>query len=372
MIKVGVTGRNGFIGKHVSNTLRLHPEEFEEVDFERNFFDDSELLNAFVNACDVIIHLAALNRHEDDVFLHDKNISLAQTLVEACENTGAKPKLIFSSSVQENRDNFYGMSKKKGSDLIKAWSEKSGATYAIMVIPNVFGPFGKPYYNSVISTFCFELLNNKAPKILADNYVEFIYVDELVEKILEAARNTTLSTYAEVAPTCGSNVSEILSTLEEYKKQYIGNNTIPALPDAFHLNLFNTFRSFIDHGSYFPVSLKQHIDERGAFTEIIRLGIGGQVSFSTTHGGIVRGNHFHRRKIERFAVIKGEALIQTRKLGEEEVLEFTLDGETPAYVDMPIWYTHNIQNTGTETLFTIFWINEPYDADNPDTYFEKV
>jgi UDP-2-acetamido-2,6-beta-L-arabino-hexul-4-ose reductase len=128
----------------------------------------------------------------------------------------------------------------------------------------------------------------------------------------------------------------------------------------------------MDIANYFPRKFTQHTDNRGAFVEIARHGIAGQTSFSTTVPGITRGNHFHTRKIERFAVIKGKALIQLRKIGTEEVLDFYLDGEEPAYVDMPIWYTHNIKNVGEEVLYTIFWINEPYDVGDPDTYFENV
>ena len=131
-------------------------------------------------------------------------------------------------------------------------------------------------------------------------------------------------------------------------------------------------RCYIDFENHYPVKFTQHKDNRGAFVELIRLGIGGQCSFSTTVSGITRGNHFHTRKIERFAVIKGKALIQLRKIDSDQVYDFYLDGTEPSYVDMPIWYTHNIKNIGNEELYTMFWINEPYNVDNPDTYFEEV
>jgi UDP-2-acetamido-2,6-beta-L-arabino-hexul-4-ose reductase len=138
------------------------------------------------------------------------------------------------------------------------------------------------------------------------------------------------------------------------------------------VNLFNTYRSYIDLKKYFPFMLKQHSDDRGSFVETARLGTGGQVSFSTTRPGVTRGSHFHTRKIERFTVIKGKARIQMRRIGTDEVVEFALDGENPAHVDMPVWYTHNITNTGNDDVYTQFWINEWYDEKNPDTYFEKV
>ena len=160
--------------------------------------------------------------------------------------------------------------------------------------------------------------------------------------------------------------------LLNYKEIYQDKGEIPKLNNKFELNLFNTFRCYMDISNHFPVKLNQHTDPRGSFVEIIRLGIGGQVSFSTTKPGITRGNHFHTRKIERFAVIKGKARIQLRKIGSDEVLDFYLNGDEPAYVDMPIWYTHNIKNIGEDTLYTNFWINEPYNPEDADTYFEEV
>src|SRR5690606_27211129 len=167
-------------------------------------------------------------------------------------------------------------------------------------------------------------------------------------------------------------VSEVLSLLNDYKDKYLDRGEIPVLNTSFKHNLFNTYRSYIDHKNRYPVKFAQHTDPRGAFVEVIRLGIGGQCSFSTTVPDITRGNHYHTRKIERFAVIKGKALIQLRKIDSNEVLDFYLDGAEPAYVDMPIWYTHNIKNIGTEDLYTIFWIDEPFNPQDADTYFLEV
>lgn len=144
------------------------------------------------------------------------------------------------------------------------------------------------------------------------------------------------------------------------------------MSDSNDVALFNTYRSYIDLESIFPRKLKLNSDERGTFVETIRLGVGGQVSFSTTFPGITRGNHFHTRKIERFTVISGKALIKLRQIGTNRVFSFELNGEDPAYVDMPVWYTHNIKNIGSTELLTQFWINEWYDESNPDTFFENV
>jgi UDP-2-acetamido-2,6-beta-L-arabino-hexul-4-ose reductase len=164
----------------------------------------------------------------------------------------------------------------------------------------------------------------------------------------------------------------VLHLLIRFNEYYFAQGIIPAIFDTNDINLFNTFRSYIDMEKYFPFRLKQNIDERGTFVETIKLGTGGQVSFSTTKPGVTRGNHYHTRKIERFTVIKGQARIQLRKIGADKIYEFFLEGSKPAHVDMPVWYTHNITNIGTEDLYTQFWINEWYDETDPDTYFEQV
>jgi UDP-2-acetamido-2,6-beta-L-arabino-hexul-4-ose reductase len=241
-----------------------------------------------------------------------------------------------------------------------------------MLIPNVFGPFGKPFYNSVISTFCHQLTHGETPRVDVDATLNLIYVGELVSEILSVINNRTHAPVYPVTATSSSAVSSILNTLSGFRDCYHNNGIIPALNSPFEINLFNTFRSFQDIKTKNPVNYIQHADNRGAFTELIRLNVGGQVSFSSTHPGITRGNHFHTRKVERFSVIKGEARIQLRKIGTDEVLNFDIAGKEPAYVDMPVWYTHNITNTGTEELYTVFWINEFFDPADPDTFFENV
>lgn len=372
MIKIGITGQAGFVGTHLYNTLRLFPEEFQSIDFEKEYFTDENRLNEFVSQCDVIVHLAALNRHNDAQVIYDTNVDLVQKLIKALEVTGSKAHVLFSSSTQEERDNLYGKSKKEGRELMVNWAEKNGGKFTGMIIPNVFGPFGHPNYNSVIATFCHKLSHGETPTIEVDGAVKLIYVGELVDAMLLEIRSGESKSEIVIPHTSESKVSELLSLLESFKAQYLDNGIIPVINNRFELNLFNTFRCYMDIKNHFPVKYVQHTDPRGSFVEIIRLGVGGQVSFSTTVPGITRGNHYHTRKIERFAVIKGKALIQLRRIGTDEVLDFYLDGNEPAYVDMPIWYTHNIKNIGDEVLYTNFWINEFYDPNDPDTYFENV
>ncbi|SDH67664.1 UDP-2-acetamido-2,6-beta-L-arabino-hexul-4-ose reductase [Chryseobacterium taeanense] len=372
MKKIGITGQNGFVGSHLYNTLGLHPEKFERINFEKDFFDDQKKLDEFVGQCDVIVHLAAMNRHPEPEVIYENNLDLVKKLIASLERVNSKAHVLFSSSSQEEKDNLYGKSKKEGRELLAEWAEKNDGKFTGMIIPNVFGPFGKPNYNSFIATFCHKLTHGEQPVIDNDGEVKLIYVGELIQEIINHINSEESNKLYEVPNTSVNKVSEVLQKLEIYKNLYFDNGEIPALESGFDLNLFNTFRCYFDIKNHYPAKFTQHTDPRGAFVEVIRLGIGGQCSFSTTVPGITRGNHFHTRKIERFAVIKGKALIQLRKVDTDEVLDFYLDGNEPAYVDMPIWYTHNIKNIGEEELYTIFWINEPFNPKDADTYFLEV
>lgn len=371
-MRIGITGQSGFIGSHLYNTLGLSHQKYERIEFDKFFFTSEDRLDEFVGRCDVIVHLAGVNRHLDQDLIYQTNIDLAQKLSESLIRTKSKAQVIFSSSLQEEQDNLYGKSKKEARGILENWAKQNDGSFVGLIIPNVFGPFGKPYYNSVVATFCYQLNNDEQPTINVDSEVKLIYVNELVGQIIQLIENNEHNLVFMVPHTSVCKVSGILSKLEVFKEYYLQNNTVPAFSSTFELNLFNTFRSYIDLKKKYPIKYKQHTDDRGTFTELIRLNSGGQVSFSTTVPNITRGNHFHTRKIERFSVIKGKALIQLRKIGTTEKSEFELDGTHPAYVDMPIWYTHNITNIGEVELITVFWINEMFDPADPDTYFENV
>ena len=379
MIKIGITGQAGFVGTHLYNALGLYPVKFERIPFKDAFFSDTNKLKEFVQNCDVIVHLAAMNRHKDPEVLYQTNIGLVNQLIAACESTNSTPHILFSSSTQEERDNLYGKSKKEGRELLEKWADHNNAQFTGFIIPNVYGPFGNPYYNSVVATFCYQLAHNELPQIDVDGEIKLIYVGELVTQIIEIIENVhsehpddVVIQQIKLQHTTEVSVSKILKLLETYKTNYFEKGEIPALDTPFHRNLYNTFLCYIDYSTFFPFKLKLNTDERGAFVETIKLSSGGQVSFSTTVPGITRGNHFHTRKSERFAVIKGQARIELRRIGTDKVLSFDLDGKEPSFVDMPVWYTHNITNIGDKELYTIFWISEHFDATDPDTYFEKV
>jgi UDP-2-acetamido-2,6-beta-L-arabino-hexul-4-ose reductase len=379
MIRVGITGQAGFVGTHLYNTLGLYPDKFERISFADSFFTDSKKLSEFVSECDFIVHLAALNRHNDPVVIYETNIELVKKIIVACETASVKPHIMFSSSTQEEKNNLYGRSKKEGRELFEHWANKNSSNFTGFVIPNVFGSFGNPYYNSVIATFCHQLTHNETPRIDVDGELKLIYVGELVAQIIRVIESkhkadTSLNSIEKLLlpHSYTIRVSELLKKLTEIKKNYFESGKIPNLDKSFELNLFNTFLTYIDHQTFFPFPLKLNTDNRGSFVETVKLNSGGQVSFSTTNSGVTRGNHFHTRKAERFAVIKGMARIELRRIGTENKLSFELDGEKPSFVDMPVWHTHNITNIGKEELYTIFWINEFFDQTDPDTYFELV
>ena len=371
-LKIGVTGQNGFIGTHLYNTLGLALDEFERVPFDRTYFKDDAQLGEFVSQCDVIVHLAGLNRHNDPQTIYRTNLDIANRLIRIMEATRSAPHVIFASSTQEENDNFYGRSKKESRELLEAWAAACGARFSAMLIPNVFGPFGQPFYNSVVATFCHQLTHGETPKIHTDGELRLIYVGKLVELIVDQINNPQWPVPNQYSPKI-IKVSQILEKLQNFKHLYLDNHIIPPLQDTFDRDLFNTFVCYIDHASFYPGALVPHTDPRGSFVEVLKLdNMGGQVSFSTTVPGITRGDHFHTRKFERFAVIKGKARIDLRRIGTNEVLSFEMDEDAPSFVDMPIWHTHNITNIGDEELYTLFWISEFYDPENGDTFFEVV
>jgi len=428
MIRIGITGQAGFIGTHLYNTLSLHKDKYACIPFKDEYFQKEETLDAFVRQCDVIVHLAAMNRHNDPDVLYKTNIELVQKLIASMERTQSKPYVIMSSSLQEERDNLYGRSKREGRELFNQWADRNDAAFTGLIIPNVFGPFGVPFYNSVISTFSHQVVIGDEPKIEVDACLKLIYVGDLVQRVIGLINGYTdftdrtdlhgLNSYnltteehrgapkstdpnsqfsilnsqlersdsqlsilnsqlnkperlIRVEHMAEYKVTELLEKLKGFRDTYLIKGIIPDLNDRFELCLFNTFRSYIPK-EHFPVKYKKNTDPRGVYVEAMKFCSGGQAAFSTTVPGITRGNHFHIRKVERFAVIQGKASIKLRKYGSDEVIEYIVDGNEPGYVDMPIWYTHNITNIGEGELLTMFWINEFYDPADPDTYFEEV
>ena len=372
MLKVGITGKSGFIGYHLYNNLLLNKENYIIIDFDRDYFMSQDLMDSFSSKCDIIVHLASINRDKDPDLLYKTNLELAQSLVDSLFRTKYKGLFIFASSIQESLDNPFGNSKKESRLLFQNWSDKCGGKFKALIIPNIFGPFCKPNYNSVISTFSHKLINNEELVILNDNKLNLLYIDDLIHLILKTFNDVESENIIQISHKYEYKVSEILDVLNYFKNTYLIKGEIPSLNSDYNIQLFNTFRSYINNETFFPVKHKNNIDNRGNFVEIVRFNSSGQVSYSSSKPGIIRGNHFHTRKIERFSVIKGNAILQLRKVGNSEIHKYFLNGENPSFVDIPIWHIHNIVNIGDEDLYTVFWINEVFNPEDSDTYYENI
>lgn len=373
MKRIGVTGNNGFIGRHLCNWIRfIKSDEFEIIDFQKDYFNKSDMLDKFVKQCDVIIHLAGVNRAPTDDIVLKTNLELAELLVSSLYRTNSSAHVIMSSTIQEGNESVYGKSKKLSREKLASWSVNSDGIFSGMIIPNVFGPFCKPHYNSFISTFSYDLVNYKDPIIIQDKEIELIYIDDLIKEILDIIlANKEVAAYR-IKGTEKVKVSEVLDHLKRFKSSYFDYGEMPSLRNQFETNIFNTFRSYIQMDNFFPYRYNENSDHRGSFIELLRDSSGGQSSFSTSFPNVIRGNHFHTRKIERFSILRGTARIKIRNIETNKTLEYILSDDAPSFIDIPIWHTHSLENIGEKELLMYFWINEFYDSTDPDTYVLNV
>lgn len=366
MINVGITGIDGLIGWHLRSFLHGQKDVLV-YGADKPEFASKELLAKFVSSCGVIIHLAGMNRG-DDAEVAATNIALTKTLLNACDAAGMRPHIIFSSSTHVYRDTPYGRSKKECAELIKAWAAKNKTVFTNLILPNVFGESGKPFYNSAVSTFCFQLANGQQPEIIKDSEVELLHAQRVAREIFSVINKPVAGEM--ILPGYKILVSQLLIKLRHMAESYSGH-IVPDLRAQHDLDLFNTYRSYL-YPKNVPVGIELKKDARGCLFEASKSNNGGQTFISSTVPGITRGNHYHTLKFERFLVIKGAACIRVRKLFSDQTHEFFVNGESPQYIDMPALHTHNITNTGDSELLTLFWSNEIFDPANPDTYQETI
>ncbi|MHC4430413.1 MAG: polysaccharide biosynthesis C-terminal domain-containing protein, partial [Planctomycetota bacterium] len=338
-MRVGITGIDGFVGSHLRDRLSRE-DDIEVLAFEDSYFEEFDKLASFVENCDALVHLAAMNRGDQEQ-LYAVNVGLVEKLVDALRQTNSCPHVVFSSSIQCRLDNPYGRSKKEGARLLSEWARTNNAQLSILIIPNVFGDRGRPFYNSVVATFCHQLTHDLQPELHADKEIGLIYVNELIEKIYELIKSPPRAVDSvEMPPAKCIMVSEILAKLNRFKEVYYDKNSVPNLEAGFEQHLYNTFLTYMENSDYrqFP---RIHSDDRGSLFEVVKQENGGQVFFSTTKPGITRGNHYHTRKMEKFCVVKGEAVIRLRRIGTDHVIEYNVSGSKPASIEMPIFYTHS-------------------------------
>ncbi|WP_415407165.1 UDP-2-acetamido-2,6-beta-L-arabino-hexul-4-ose reductase [Sulfurovum sp. CS9] len=369
-MQVLVTGSNGFIGKNLLE--RLSRVEGIEVDtFDKD--DSVDTLASKVAKADFIFHLAGVNRPENPEEFYEGNRDLTQKLVEAAKQSGRKIPILMSSSTQVERDNDYGKSKLGGEAALEAYAKESGSTVYIYRLPNVFGKWSRPNYNTVIATWCHNSTHD-LPIQINDESVELdlVYIDDVVEHFVRHLDENGKEgvVYGEVSPVYRKTLGEIHNLLVSFKESR-KSLIVPRVGRGFERALYATYLSFLptDRFSY---ELKGYEDERGTFYEFVKTLDSGQFSISTTAPGITRGNHYHNSKNEKFLVIKGEASIKHRQIHGDDVVEYKVSDKKMEVVEMIPGYTHDITNTGDSEMVLLLWANEALDRDNPDTYFLKV
>jgi UDP-2-acetamido-2,6-beta-L-arabino-hexul-4-ose reductase len=364
---VGVTGADGFLGWHLRCLLRGGTDDIA-VPCDQVSFADDDALDDLVATSDAIVHFAGINRGTEGEVLNG-NVAITDRLIAALHRSGRTPHVLFASSIQVERDNPYGQAKRVCAQHLQVWADSCGARFTTVVLPNVFGEFGRPFYNSVVATFCHQLVNGEEPRIAADAPLELIHAQDAVARFVTLAHDGTVGAVRVTGHT-PLLVSEILRRLQGLNVLYC-SGTFPVLPDPFDLQLFNTLRSF-----RFPDqaqgTFEVHTDARGSLWDVARAQGAGQTFVSWTLSGVTRGNHYHRHKVERFAVLSGSGRIRLRRLFTPDVYTYDLTGEAPCYVDMPTFCTHSIENIGSAPLLTLFWSGELFDAGEPDTCTEPV
>ena len=364
MKPVAMTGADGFLGWHTRVALRAENADATQIPVG-NYFEPDQAL-ATIDGSPRLIHLAGVNRGTDQE-VASGNVLFAEQIAQTLRAAQTPPPVVvYANSIQATNGSVYGDAKLAAAQILEQAALDVGADFVDVRLPNLFGEHGRPFYNAVTATFCHLLAQGERPEVQQDKELTLLHAQNAAD-LLTGAVPTDEQSVLEVT----ESVSGLLARLEKIAATY-STGDIPDVSEPFDRDLFNTYRSYVID-SQTPIKLTRHADNRGSFFEIIRShGGDGQSSFSTTEPGISRGDHFHRRKIERFTVLAGEATISLRRLFTDETLDFPVTGEAPVAIDMPTGWTHKLVNTGAGTLYTSFWTNEIFDPANPDTIPEAV
>ncbi len=367
-MKVVITGGHGFLGWHTACRLRALVG-LDPARLGRKEFTDPHLLREHVADADVVLHLAGVNRAESDDAVREGNMHLARQLADAIVSAGRPVRVVYANSIQAHLDNPYGVGKASAAALLQAAVGQVGGSLADVLLPNLFGEHGRPKYNSFVATFCHAVAHGESPAVIDDRKVPLLHAQRAAQHLIDAMSGTQDE---QLAPLADSHaVSQVLAQIREFHELYT-RGEIPALTDQFRIDLFNTYRSYT-FPQQFPFSATVHADDRGELFETTRTHGGtGQTFVSTTRPGATRGDHYHLHKVERFYVVSGTAEISLRRLFDDQVVKFKVDGTEPGFVDMPTMWVHNITNVGDGDLITMFWADQLLDPVNPDQYPEKV
>lgn len=369
-MKVLVTGSNGFIGRNLCVELINKGHEVFRYDVDVSLDD----LKTNLGKVDCIIHLAGINRPLTKSEFYDGNTNFTMRLIEMVKASGRLIPIIFSSSTQAELDNDYGKSKRMAEELLFDFMAKTKNPVAIYRLTNVFGKWCRPNYNSVVATFCHNVTHGLPLDIRDPNYVvNLVYVDDVVKTFIKQMlemNNLEIGKIKEAMPIASITLGQLAEKLISYK--HIRETFFtPRFETVFDRKLYATFLSYYEISDN-VYDLKMNIDQRGSFTELIKTLDDGQVSVNISKPGIIKGNHYHHTKTEKFIVVSGECEIKFRKIGTSDVYTYLVNGEKIQAIDIPPGYTHSIKNVGSHDSVTIMWASEAFDKDNPDTYYEEV
>lgn len=371
-MKVLVTGANGFIGKNLITELNRR-EGVKVLPFDID--TPSEMLEKFCGECDFVYNLAGVNRPERMEEFMEGNFGFASALVDMLKKCRNHCPVVMSSSIQASLENPYGKSKKAGEDMLFAYGQKTDAPVYIYRFPNVFGKWCRPNYNSAIATFCYNIAHGLSIQVNDRNtLLRLAYIDDVVEELLQALDrhpHVNADGYCYVPVEYEATLGEIVNLLYSFRESR-RNLMLPNMTEGgFEKKLYSTYLSYLPEDQFsYPLIMKE--DERGSFTEILKSVDRGQVSINISRPGITKGNHWHHTKNEKFVVVSGKALIQFRKHGGDEIIEYHVSGDKLEVVDIPTGYAHSIINEGDSDLVTLMWCNECFNPGKPDTIYESV
>lgn len=370
VMNILITGAKGFVGKNLVAELRNRGfGELMEYDTDTK----EELLDEYARRCDFVFHLAGVNRPKDEAEFMQGNFGLTDRLLKLLKKHGSKAPVLITSSIQADLDNPYGRSKKAGEDIIFEYSKETGCKALIYRLPNVFGKWCRPNYNSVVATFCHNIANDLPVSINnPETELSLIYIDDLICELLSAAlgsesREGEFCMVSPIHRVCLGELAELLYSFK-FSRETL---QIPNMSNPLVKKLYSTYLTYLPETD-FAYPLKMNTDERGSFTEIIRTADRGQFSVNVSKPGVTKGNHWHHTKNEKFVVVSGNGIIRFRKIDRNDILEYHVSGKKIEVIDIPPGYTHNIENMGDTDMVTFMWCSECFDKNKLDTFFEKV
>ena len=369
-MKILVTGAKGFIGKNL--IAELKNKNYNEI-YECDINTTEEQLEEYLKNCEFIYHLAGVNRPENEEDYMKGNFGFTSVLLEKLKKYNNRSTILVTSSIQAKLDNAYGRSKKAGEDLLFKYTEETGINTIIYRLPNVFGKWCRPNYNSVIATFCNNIARNLEIKVNDPEVImNLVYIDDVVTEFINAMeqkghKNGDFGCIPIVSTIKLGQIVDLLYSFKESRK----NLLLPNMKDEFSKKLYSTYLSYLPEDD-FGYEVKMNVDNRGSFTELFKTEERGQFSVNISKPGITKGNHWHHTKNEKFAVVSGKGIIRFRKIDTNEIIEYKVSGDKIEIIDIPVGYTHNIENIGDTDMITIMWANEIFNPEKPDTYFMEV